>query len=275
MIRSPFEKKWLAALLALSLAVFLSAPVCAQPKDAASPLDTVSRIIQLKHRSPDELEDILGIFGARLVSDRNSDFIGVNGPPAAVEAIELAIKELDVPRPPAKNVELTVYLLHADVSDEAYVDVPEQLAGVITQLQDVFTYTQYKLFDTLLLRCRDGSSVSGGGFFPAGFLPVDEQTQPATYVFRVDSVRVIENEDSLTIQLDRLTFGAQVEVLIRQTMPGPDGARVLSHSQFREVGGIEADIDVPEGKKVVVGKSSISAGGSALFVVLTAKVIEE
>jgi len=92
--------------------------------------------------------------------------------------------------------------------------------------------------------------------------PVAKVELNASYSIEVKNLAVSGAEKGASIRLDGLRFNMRLPVI----MPG--GGTHYSES------GISTDIDIREGQKVVVGKSSIDSGSQSIFLVVTAKVVD-
>ena len=60
-------------------------------------------------------------------------------------AVEEAIKNLDVPAPPAKSIDLTAYLLVASRKSTEGANLPSELQEVVKQLKGVLNYQGFRL----------------------------------------------------------------------------------------------------------------------------------
>jgi hypothetical protein len=161
--------------------------------------------------------------------------------------------------PTVLNVELTVYLLSGTTQVATADDVPQDLAATVKQLHSVFTYKNYKLTESFILR---GRSSGGSGYAQT------EGVLPGTglkYSFRYNRVRV-SSEKPRMVHIDGLAIRLSREVLGRSA----DGNKRPDDS----VASIATDLDLGDGQKTVVGKSSINAAGDALILVIVPKVIE-
>jgi hypothetical protein len=162
--------------------------------------------------------------------------------------------------PSVKNVELTVYLL-SGVQTPAADDVPQDLLATVKNLHSLFLYKGYKLAESFILR---GRSAAGTQQFQ------NAQTQgvlPGSglhYEFGYQRVRV-SPEKPYMVHIDNLTI-----TLTGTPVYGPDGKQRGSST----VASIRTDLDLSDGQKVVVGKSSINQTGDALILVVVPKVIE-
>jgi len=159
--------------------------------------------------------------------------------------------------PSVKNVELTVYLV-SGVQTPAGDDVPQDLAATVRQLHSLFSYKGYKLAEAFILRGR--STVAGSNASTEGMLP----GSGLHYDFSYRQVRV-SGEKPYMVHIDRLGI-----TLRGPPAYGPDGKQRGNNT----VASISTDLDLAEGQKTVVGKSSINSTGDALILVIVPKVIE-
>jgi hypothetical protein len=149
------------------------------------------------------------------------------------------------------NVELTVYLLSGSPQGPAD-DVPQDLGPTLKQLHSVFAYKSYKLNKSFMLRGRAGDA------FTEGILPGNA----LRYRFGYRQVRV-SGKAPRAVHLDGLSLN------LSRYSTAQDGKQGLER-----VASIFTDLDVREGQKTVVGKSSINSTGDALILVIVPKVIE-
>ena len=222
--------------------------------------EQVSRVVQLRHIPPGSVQVVLSILSAGKVnfqSDPNANYIAMRGPLELVDAMEAAIKKLDVPAPAAKNIELTFHMLLASPQGETQAIAPE-LAGVAQQLRNVFGLKSVRVLETAVLRGREGKGGETQGFMSA---PVKVDA-PATYGLRYINSAVSAGDKGPNIRIDVLRFNARIPI-----------ASSAGQIQFYEAL-ISTDVDIREGQKVVVGKSSIDSAAQSIFLVVTAKVVD-
>ncbi len=161
------------------------------------------------------------------------------------------------PVPPPQqqgNLELTVYLLSGLAQGEAADDVPQDLVSTVKQLRSIFNYKSYKLSESFMLRGRLGVGASAKGVLP-GSAGLD-------YEFRYSQVTVSSDSpplfriNGLRIRLTkaRRPLGVQTNV--------------------DTIASIDTDLDIREGQKTVVGKSSVSSSGDALILVIVPKLVQ-
>lgn len=151
-----------------------------------------------------------------------------------------------------KNVELTVYLL-SGTQAAASDDVPQDLASTVKQLHSVFSYKSYKLSDSLVLRGRPGDTAGTSGILPESGLH---------YNFGYRRVQVSGGKPYM-VHIDFLH--------IALSSPISRDGKVINNN---ELASITTSLDLAEGQKTVVGKSSFNNAGDALILVIVPKVIE-
>lgn len=246
-------------LLGLLLAAgLLSAGQDAKKADTAQKKPQVQRLFILKYADPNQLMDLLRVFDAQVRQNADMHALAIEATPEAMRAIEDAIQKLDVPSALPKNIELTIYLLVAtDAATPTGSAVPKDLDAVATQLKNTFPFKNYGLLDVMTFRTRTGqqvSTTSSGGSFQIGGKPVS-----AISSVRINSIGV--GSDGSTVRIEKLNFDDRIPV---QTGSGDQ----FSYQNL----GIQTDLDIKEGQKVVVGRLGISHE-QALFLVMMAKVL--
>lgn len=256
------KKCWLPILL-LTLSIGLNAQSDAKQGKTDSPQpDWIVKVFQVKYADVNQLARVFTAFGVPVQPSVPNKAIAVRGPKEIVNAIEESIKRLDVPPPPVKNLEFTVYLLESSAQPNG--KLPQALQPVIKQLKASFpNYQGYQLLETLVTRNREG-----GGSEVSGTLPPVIKDVPAesTYQFRIHDATVSPDDKSGTIRINGLRLALRIPVRTGGGGPGTTWA-------YRDVG-ITTDIDVREGQQVVVGKANMVNSDDALFLVLTVKIAE-
>jgi hypothetical protein len=240
-------KHWLMVLL-------LALPLAAQEqkKTEEPPPPAARKLFILKYADANKVKGLLEALGANASPNSDLHALAVSARPELMPAIEDAIKRLDVPAAGSQNIELTAYFLIGGDADAAGSQIPKDLDSVVAQLKNAFPFKTYRLMDTLTLRTRSG--------FGAQTMSASEPvgSQPVTTNLNIGSTGV--SADGSTIRIDRLKAGIRMPF---QTAPG----------QFTYVEpGLNADVDIKEGQKVVVGRLSMGHD-QALFLVLTARVV--
>jgi len=234
----------------IALAVLALSSVAAQQTTAQDPNEDVRKVISLKYADPAAIQALLRDFGVASRADTRLKVIALTGRRANVTTAEEAIKQLDVPAAEQKDIELTAYfVVGTDQANAAGNAIPADLQSTIAALKSTFPFKNYGLLDVLFLRTRSGSGADASGQFG---------TRITT--FRIGSASI--ERDGL-IRLERLHAGLR--------NPVADGPNKITYVDT----GISADVmDVREGQKLVVGRSSLDGPEKALFLVLVAKVAQ-
>jgi hypothetical protein len=215
-----------------------------------------SRMVELKYLDPNSLPGFLGpTYNVRINSVQGSRFIMLNGSKEGMAAVEEALKRFDVPK---KNIELTFQVLDASAqpSNEKF---PADLEAVVTQLKNSFVYQNFHLVDTLQIRTQEGISGEVSAAMPR------EQSNALLRFLSVDfrSSSIASDAKGTTVHLDHLSFRSRL----------PNGTNTGGGVAYAQAG-IETSIDVPDGKKVVVGKANMDGKSGAYFLIVTAKVVD-
>lgn len=236
------------------LAVLLMiVPLTAQqnpPKEVKTE-ERTTKLVHLKYVDPEAVQRIISQFGVTVMPNSQMKAMTLSGYPSQIAAAEAALQQLDVA---PKNMELVVYfVVGSDQANIAGSPVPAEIRDVISQLKGTFTFKDYRMLDVLTLRTRAGSSAETTGILDAKSSP------PRLSMFSVRNTTV--SEDGTTIRLDRMHAGLRIPVV------SPDGKTTYMNT------GIDQDIDVKEGQKVVVGRASLEGPEKALFLILTARVM--
>ena len=228
-----------------------------QKSDAQPAGQRIQKLFLLKYADPGKVAELLRVFNASVRPDSEMHALAVEtaiGPSMA--AIEEAIQRLDVPSAASKNIEMTAYLLIGnETAGTEPSAMPKELDSVVAQLKNAFAFKSYRLMDTLALRTRVGqmasTSSSGRG------MKIGDNTPPVNTDFRIRQAGI--GSDETTIRIDKLNLDSVIPV---QSSPGPYA--------YANVG-LQADVDIKQGQKVVIGRVSVAE--SALFLVLTAQVV--
>jgi hypothetical protein len=243
----------LLILLAASALAQDAAQAPAQPKKPDA-----QRLFVLKYADPQQLSNLLRVFDAQTTPNTGFHALAIRANPDAMNAIEEAIKRLDVPAAAPRDVDLTAQLvLGAEGADQAGSALPKDLESVVAQLRQTFPFKTYGLLDVLTLRSRTGGNGQTSTTSSGGAVPVNGQPQPVESSLNLNSISV--EGDGATVRIDGFNLAANV--------PYGSGGMLQSHRL-----NLRTDLDIKEGQKVVVGRLGINPS-QALFVVLTAKIL--
>lgn len=246
------------------------APAAQAPEPSAPaprPESVATAVFTLRYADANKISDVLRPFremlGGRITPNRDLHVISVSGPRELVDACEQAIRRLDVPSAPARNVDLTFFLLSASRQGTAGgQELPSDLAGVCAQLQGVTGYREFRLLDTLVIRAQEGRRAEQHGVLSSR--AAGNRDQP--YELEFDSVQLASAEKGTRIHLDKFRLRARLEVATGEEKGEP--ATAVGST------GIGTDIEFAEGQRAVVGVTSAGGKGEALVLVVTGKVLE-
>src|SRR5712691_5917238 len=224
--------------------------------------EEVTRVFQLKYVSPQAMANVVGAFGNMHLSPvEQLKTLTIKSTAASLAEVEKVIQRLDVPPPPVRNIDVTIYLMSA-LAQPAASPVPPELEGVVKQLKSTFSYKGYQMIDTQVIRVRAGQGGEASG--------VVDKSSPVAGVKTISQIKfrsasVSTDEKGSAIRIDNLRVGLRV--------PVPVGSSGQASFQYVETG-INTDVDIREGQRVVVGKANMDGTDRASIVVLTAKVVE-
>lgn len=226
----------------------------------------VTKIIHVRYGNAQKLAELAAPgMPVTVNADNVLQVVVLKGQPDAVSAVEQTIRTLDVPGSAAnpKDVELTIYVIGAS-------DKPNALAGtatfpdlvpVIKQLRAIFPYRDYQVLSSMLVHSSEGRAGINDGLMRS---ISDTGNYPTTYSIRYENASVAQEGGASSIHLHNFQFKIHTPV-----RTGPPGS-VLQ--QFDVT--IATDVDLREGQKVVVGKANVDNSDLALFVVLTARLVD-
>lgn len=158
----------------------------------------------------------------------------------------------DKQAPVGTNVEFTVYLISGSAQGTAD-DVPKDLDSTVRQLHSVFAYKSYKLSESFILRSRSGNASTEGVLPGVGL----------HYRFGYYKLR-LSGDAPRAVQLDSMYL----------ELTKPNGQFKDGKQLYETVAKISTDLDMRDGQKTVVGKSSLNAIGDALILVIVPRIVD-
>ena len=225
--------------------------------------DRVQKVVTIKNGNRNgilhTLQELAPTNGM-VISTSDSDHLILSGPKETVAGFEEIVKQLDVAPVVKKDVETTVYMIIASAQSAGTAALPQDLDPAVKQLKTIFNYKGFRLLESFVLRSRDGEHGETNGF-----LPPLENLPPGnkiSYFFQYSKVSIEGGDNAKVAHFDHLRLNMKVPVATSNGTTGVDAS-------------ISTDVDVPEGKKVVVGKTSALEGADgALILVISAKVVD-
>lgn len=250
------------ALALLPEGLFAQAASPAAPK-------SITKVIRVHYGDPHSIANIL-----HHVSPVNVDWDGalkaviLHGGPSDVAIAEQTIKELDLP--PAVSttgdIELIVYVVggsNEPITSSSNKDL-STIEPVVKQLRAIFPYKGYALLSTMFMRSQQGSVAESSGLieYPFGN---KSSSRPDNYHIYYHDATVSSDKAKTVIHLADFRFNTKVSVV---------SGSLANTTQWQSFDvGTRSDLDLHPGQTVVVGNTNV-AGNSALFIVLSAKLVD-
>jgi hypothetical protein len=261
---------WLAALPAMGQKQTTPPAATVYPQAVSQRVLT----IPVKYANVYRIREDLSVYGVPIVADGTAKVLMVRGTAEQINAVEKAIRQLDVPPPPPESVAITAYMLVAAPKEIGVVppraggppalptglessSLPAKLRNIVSELERTSGYTGFRAARSVNLRTLEGT---GGGisglmsverWVPKQGVPVHEET--GDLKLGVRDVEVTQEGAARSIILSDLRLS-------------------VSEPYLHENQTIATSADVPEGQDVVVGNTDLMNPDVELFLVVSAKV---
>ena len=252
--------------LAANFAYGQSTPAEAKPPQVSHE-NFEAEVIHVKTLTGDSfnrLLSMLSVFDAKVRGDENLRTIIVYAPKDVVVQMRRIITELDTPGSEAaigRNIEMTLTLLRCSTKTPGTTKLPDDIELVAKQLRAATQYKDIQLWDVIPLRLQEGKETTSDLQ-----LPVSEGPS-ANFNIRIVTEAATRKERNWSVRFKevRLFFGIPVA---RGT--GSDGKPAYTFQQV----GLNTAGDFLEGQKTVLGKVSGAESDTAIFAVVSLKVLE-
>ncbi len=219
-----------------------------------------NQIFEVRHRDPVRLEEVLQALGSGrrgAVIDASRDFktLTVRDFPENLATIEAAIKRLDVPAPPASDIDIRLFvMLASQTPDGADTDLPPEIRGAAQQLRSAFGYKSFRLLTPIMQRSREGHAPTRGSGEISG-----------------------TTLGSLSEPNANLRYGYEIRSIARTSEPGGASQIDLTGFEFEMSGRlgnarIASNLSLNPGEQVIVGSASLNK--TALILILSATVVK-
>jgi hypothetical protein len=220
-----------------------------------------AQVIHVKTLTGDSfnrLSKMLQVFNVGISGDENLRTIVVYGPKDVVAQVEKVVAELDTPGSEAaigRNIEMTMTLLRCSTKEGMGRKLPADIEPVAKQLRAATQYKDIEVWDVIPLRLQEGKQSTENINLATG------SDRPATLEIRITPQATSRKGQSWSVRFSLLDLKFLIPV-----MAGKDYT-------FQRVG-LETAGDFMEGQKTVIGKVSGLDSDSAIFVVISLKVLE-
>lgn len=255
----------------LSLIVYFALFVSvAFPQQTTTQPAKVTKVVRVRYGVAQKIADLL-VPGTpvTITADNYLKIVVLKGDPDRVASLEQTIREIDIPGVmptpyKSKDFELVIFVVVGSDTAEfsSGSQPPEVIVPVVKQLRAAFPYKNYQLLSSMLLRSSEGTRAESRGVL-AGF---ESHSLPSEYVVEYGEAGVSTEDSKPAIHLRNFKFETRVTVQIT-TVPNTTQLQTIPVN-------IGTDVDLREEQKVVVGKANVGSSNLALFVVLTAKLVD-
>jgi hypothetical protein len=222
----------------------------------------VAQVIHVKTLTGDSFSRLTNMlsnaFKGGITGDSSLRTILVYGPKDMVAQVEKVVAELDTPGSEAaigRNVEMTMTLLRCSTKEGTGAKLPADIEPVAKQLRAATQYKEIQVWDVIPLRLQEGKQTTENINLTTG------SERPATLEIRLTPQATSRKGQSWVVRFSLLNLNFLIPV-----MAGKDYT-------FQRVG-LETAGEFVEGQKTVLGKVSGMDSDSAIFVVISLKVLE-
>jgi hypothetical protein len=227
-------------------------------------------IIPVKTLSGDSfnrLAKLLSVFNVKYAADDKLRTIVVYAPKEVVAQMRRVVEELDRPGSEAaigRNIEMTLAFLRC--STKAPPDakaLPADLEPVARQLRAATQYKDIQLWDIVPLHLQEGKSTEQTARLPMT-IP-DAPGAIALAQLRIVPESVSRKESGRFVRFDALRISFRIPVVVSKA--------ATPHWNYQEYG-LNTSGDFKEGQKSVLGKISGIDDDTAIFVVISLRVLD-
>lgn len=260
--------KIVVIVLMLFSNIAFSQSTAIQPVATTDPAATITKVVRVRYGNARAL-NALATNGAPVSSNADSilQVIVLHGRVKDVAAVEQTIHELDMPASAQafkmRDIELIVSVIGGSNKNELLPEgqTSEAIAPVIRQLRAIFPYKNYQLLSSMLLRSSEGTGAMSSGIMKS-FSSFENYSHASGYGISYEKL-TISSEDKQIIHIQNFQFKTTVRTQVGNT----------SQSEPTDIT-LTTNVDLREGQKIVAGKANIDSSDLALFIVLTAKILE-
>ncbi len=245
----------MAILLAAGLLQAQDKPAETKPEP---PEAVIIPVKTLTGDSFDRLVKLLGVFGAHMSADSQLRTIVVYAPKDVIEQVRKVVNDLDRPGSEAaigRNIEMTMTFLKCSTRliQPPPAALPPDLEAVAKQLRAATQYKNIELLDVIPLHLQEGKDTEQSLRLPGSTSGIANVRIRPEAVGRRDQGRYVRFN---TIRLNfRVPVGSGPNFQFMDSVLNTSG-------------------DFMEGQKTVLGKVSSTEEDSAIFVVITLKVLD-
>ena len=235
---------------------------------------TIIPVKTLTGDSFNRLARLLGVFNnARFTSDEKLRTIIVYAPKDVVAQMRRVIEELDRPGSQAaigRNIDMTMTFLRCSPKvSSSPSTLPGDLEGVARQLRAATQYKDIQFMDAIPLRLQEGK-MTQESFSAPGNTP---GASPSLGQIRIQPEAVSTRDSGRYVRFEQINISWRVSYPTGTFFPDPAKPVPTTQYNFMDLN-ISTAGDFMEGQKTVIGKLSGPNDDSAIFVVISLKVLD-
>lgn len=221
-----------------------------------------AKVIHVKTLTGDSfsrLRNMLQVFKVGVTGDENLRTIIVYGPKDVVAQVEKVVAELDTPGSEAaigRNIEMTMTLLRCSTKEGSGAKLPADIEPVAKQLRAATQYKDIDVWDVIPMRLQEGKQSTENMQLATG------SEHPSILNIRITPESASRKGQTWSVRFSRLDLDFRV--------PFATGKDAFNYQDV----GLSTSGDFLEGQKTVIGKVSGLESDSAIFVVISLKVLE-
>ena len=246
--------------------MFAASLLCGQEK-AESPEAVLIPVKTLRGDSFNRLAKLLGVFGAKFTADDKLRTIVVYAPKDVVAQMRRVVEQLDQPGSEAaigRNIEITLAFLRCFTTAQPDGHpLPADLEPAAKQLRAATQYKTIQLWDVVPLHLQEGKETSHTFRLP-GTAAIPNAMSTAHLRIRPEVVSL--RDSGRYVRFDPIDIFFKIPYA---TGSLPNGVQ-FSYSEV----GFNTAGDFKEGQKTVLGKISGLDDETAIFVVISLKVLD-
>ena len=250
-------------------------------QEKPEPMEAV--IIPVKTLSGDSfnrLAKLLGVFGAKFTADDKLRTIVVYASKDVVTQMRHVVEQLDQPGSEAaigRNIEMTLAFLRCFTTAQPDArPLPADLEPAAKQLRAATQYKDIQLWDIVPLHIQEGKDTNHTFRLPGALPGLPGAISIA--ILRIRPEAVVRKDSGRYVRFDQMNIGFKIPHVSGSfggdygAAPGvtPLVSQQISYMEF----GLNTAGDFKEGQKTVLGKISGIDEESAIFVVISLKVLD-
>jgi hypothetical protein len=256
------------------MCVVLALAVAAPPQSVAqqSPFGPAAertfKFVELKYLTGDRLsraivlvQKLLPPPQVEIMSDHVLNAVAIRGTPTDIASAEQLLRRFDTPTTAradrgALQIRLTVYMLEGldqPASDQSF---PADLSAAVQQIRSAFGYKGYRLLETVPLQSRERSE-----FHLNGLLPSTGTGNSEKIFYTVGYKLVGYDDEHKSVWVNGFRFNIRIPI-----------SRSTNNEISYGDSGVQTDLTIKDGQKLVLGKLTKDQNERVMFLVLTARV---